>query len=110
MNDLYDLLGRIKKRPAMYLGRHSIVCLQAFLAGYNVARRELGLPPTEQDKEFEGFQAWVKEKFGIQSSQSWDKIVLFYSADERTALDLFFQLFEEFVSNQISDPQVVRQR
>ncbi len=47
MSNLYEMLNRIKKRPAMYLGKNSIFSLQAFLAGYNGAKREIGLSPTE---------------------------------------------------------------
>ena len=32
----------------------------------------------------------------ITSSQSWDKIILFFSQDEHKALEQFFELFDEF--------------
>lgn len=82
----------------MYLGRHSIICLQAFLSGYNVAHHELGLPPKQQDRDFEEFSNWIREKYKIQTSQSWASIILFYSEDEGKALDRFFKLFEEFLN------------
>jgi hypothetical protein len=34
MDNFYDLLQKIKKRPDLYLGRKSIFSLQAFLDGY----------------------------------------------------------------------------
>ncbi|ODG99522.1 hypothetical protein A4S05_04525 [Nostoc sp. KVJ20] len=43
---------------------------------------EVGVPPTEPEREFEGFQSWIEEKYGINSGQSWSKIILFYSVDE----------------------------
>jgi len=48
MDDLYDLLEKIKKRPPAYFGRRSFFYLRAFLDGYNYARRELKLPITQQ--------------------------------------------------------------
>ncbi len=33
MDNLHNLLQKIKKRPAMYLGKNSILSLQAFLEG-----------------------------------------------------------------------------
>lgn len=93
---LYDLLERIKQRPGMYLGKCSITRLRMLLDGYGMARMELGLPKTEQEQEFNGFQEWIQERFNITSSHGWDSIILFYSLDERDALDKFFELFEKF--------------
>ncbi|NEP63070.1 MAG: hypothetical protein F6K31_40210 [Symploca sp. SIO2G7] len=98
MQDLYTLIKKIKKAPSMYLGQHSIICLQAFLSGYSVAKHELGEQSTEQEQDFREFPEWIRKRFNIQTSQSWASIILFYSEDERKALDKFFQLFEEFLS------------
>jgi len=46
--------------------------------------------------DFDNFQEWIQRRFDIQSCQSWAKIILFYSHDERGALEKFFELFEEF--------------
>lgn len=93
---LYDMLQNIKQRPGMYLGKCSITRLNMLLAGYAMARAELGLPVTEQEKEFGGFQDWIQERYKMTSSHGWDSIILFYSADEREALNKFFELFEKF--------------
>jgi len=94
MHDLYEIIEKIKKAPAMYLGRHSIICLQAFLSGYSVAKYELGEQATEQERDFMEFPEWIRQRFKVQTSQSWANIILFYSEDERKALDNFFDLFE----------------
>ncbi|MEH2457011.1 hypothetical protein [Nostoc sp.] len=97
--DIYkEILGAIKKRPGMYLGRSSITRLDMLLRGYSLARREVGVPPTEPEREFEWFQSWIEEKYGINSGQSWSKIILFYSVDEYEALQKFFELFEEYLN------------
>ncbi|RCJ40036.1 hypothetical protein A6769_04685 [Nostoc punctiforme NIES-2108] len=97
--DIYnEILSNIKKRPGMFLGRSSITRLDMLLRGYSLARREVGVPPTEPEREFEGFQSWVEEKYGINSGQSWAKIILFYSVDEHEALQKFFELFEEYLN------------
>jgi len=98
MSNFYELIQKIKKRPSMYLGKPAISNLRSCLAGYILARRELGISQTEQEKKFTEFQGWIQNKFNITSSQSWDKVILFYSEDERTALERFFELFEEFLS------------
>jgi hypothetical protein len=92
------LLNDIKARPGMFLGNVSIVRLRSFLDGYRSARADLGLPLTEQEKAFNEFQAWIQQRFKITSSQGWDRIILFHSTDERSALDLFFELFDHFQS------------
>jgi hypothetical protein len=96
MIDLYELIRNIEKRPAMYLGQPSITHLQSFLAGYFLARQQLDIPETEQEHHFSEFQVWIQQKFNIGSSQSWDKVILFFSQDEQTALKQFFILFNEF--------------
>ena len=95
--DIYnEILKGIKKRPGMFLGTSSITKLDMLLRGYTQARREAGLAPTDEEKEFEGFQKWVQEKYEIKSGQSWAKIILFYSIDDYEALQRFFELYEEY--------------
>ena len=100
MDGFYALLQKIKKRPAMYLGRHSIFSLQAFLDGYYFARRELGVPLTEQEAEFQEFLQWIRQKFQVETGQLWASILLFHSADERSAVERFFSLFDEFINRE----------
>ncbi|MBD2774110.1 hypothetical protein [Iningainema tapete] len=104
MHDLHILIRKIKKAPSMYLGRHSILCLQAFLSGYNVAKFSENASLTPQEEDFKQFPEWIRQKFNIQTSQSWASIILFFSEDERKALDTFFELFEEFVNRDCTPP------
>lgn len=97
MLDLYDLLGKIKQRSSLYLGNRSLSHLHVFLDGYTFARRQLGIPVTEQETKFEEFQEWIENRFNQADTQSWSRIILFYSEDEADALNRFFDLFEEFV-------------
>ena len=80
----------------MYLGTSSITRLDMLLRGCSLARREVDVEPTKAEGEFEGFQAWIQEKYEIKSNQSWAKIILFYSMDETEALERFFELYEEY--------------
>ncbi|MDJ0730243.1 MAG: hypothetical protein QNJ33_09670 [Crocosphaera sp.] len=93
---LNNLLNKIKKRPGMYLGKASITRLKIFLMGYSIARGELGLDLTEQEKQFSQFQQWVKRHYQIDSNQGWDQIILSQVNDEKLALNLFFDLLEKF--------------
>jgi hypothetical protein len=109
MLDLYGLIRNIQKRPAMYLGQPSISHLRTFLSGYFFARHQLGQPETEQEKQFSTFQDWVQQHFKVTSSQSWDKIILFFSQDEQKALELFFKLFDEFSSTASNQSSIIHQ-
>jgi hypothetical protein len=60
----------------MYLRRNSIFNLQSFLDGYYFARRELGVPLTEQETEFQDFLKWIRQKFQVETGQLWASILL----------------------------------
>jgi hypothetical protein len=60
----------------------------------------MGIPLTKQELKFAGFPDWIQKRFGIDSTQSWSKIIIFYSEDERAALDKFFELWDEFLNQQ----------
>jgi hypothetical protein len=87
------LILLIKERPSMYLGCNSISCLKAFLDGWSF--RE---PDGISDNKFlDDFQLWIEKRFVHGGTQSFAKIILFYSQDECSALTSFFKLFDEFV-------------
>lgn len=95
---LFEILDKIKTRPGMYLGKPSVSDLFIFLAGYKTARRELGIEPTEKEIEFYSkFQPWLQKRFQVQTVNSWAKIVMLYSIDEKEGFDYFFKLLDEFL-------------
>ena len=101
MTKFYELLDRIQKKPAMYIGSPSISNLFMFLCGYQHAHDLLGTPVTEQEEKFAEFQPWLQKRFA-DTSASWAKIILFYSIDESHAFDSFFDLLEEFIKDKSS--------
>jgi Trp operon repressor len=58
---------------------------------------ELGIPLTKQEAEFQEFLQWIRHKFQVETGQLWASILLFHSVDERSAVERFFSLFEEFI-------------
>ncbi|MCY7383679.1 MAG: hypothetical protein LH628_14065 [Microcoleus sp. CAN_BIN18] len=97
MSGLFEIIEKIKARPGMYIGKPSVSDLFVFLAGYKTARRELGIEPSEQENEFYGeFQPWLQKRFKVQSVNSWAKIIMLYSVDEREGFEYFFKLLDEF--------------
>ena len=57
----------------LYLGQADLTHLGAFLEGYFFARRQSGIPETQQEKEFAEFQHWVEKKFNVNYIQPWEK-------------------------------------
>ncbi len=98
MISFYELIEKIKQRPALYLGKCSLSQLQTFLDGYTFALRQVNLPVSQEEQDFEQFQEWIEAKFNQYSTQYWSRIILFYSEDERDALERFFGLFNEFIN------------
>jgi hypothetical protein len=94
--NFYELLKELRRRPALYLSRKSIFDFQSFLQGYEIARINLGLSKTQEEIEFDEFLDWVKEICPVKTNHTWANLLLFYSADERDALDKLFGLFDDF--------------
>lgn len=92
MNKVEEIVDLIRERTAMYIGRESIFCLNAFLLGFFMEKRDhadLSL--------LAEFQDWVQAKYRIKSTQSWASIIHFFSSNEVDALYNFFKDFDEFL-------------
>ncbi len=96
MNKLYELLQKIKQRPGLYLGVKSLTLLNVFIGGYAICQSDYN---QQESNLFNGFQEHIQKKYKISSTQSWAKIIDFYSATDADAFDLFFKLFEEFLKD-----------
>lgn len=78
----------------MYIGSNSISALKAFIDGWYFRD-----PGSVTDIQLiNNFQEWIEAKYKVVSTQSWARILLFYSVDENAALQLFFKEFELFLS------------
>lgn len=56
MIGFYELIDRIKQRSALSLGKSSLSQLQTFLDGYTFALRQVNIPVSQEEKQFEYFQ------------------------------------------------------
>ena len=97
MDNIFGLLEKISQKPGLYIGHPSVTALRHFLVGYKFARQEMGILPTEIELDFyQEFQPWLQRRFHIQTTNAWDKILLFKFVDDETAFSHFFQLLETF--------------
>ena len=94
---LFEILGKIKARPGMYIGKPSVSDLFMFLVGYKTARRELGIESTEEEIDFyQKFHDFVERRYKVRTSNSWAKIIMLYCHDEKDGFERFFNLLDEF--------------
>jgi hypothetical protein len=104
--DFYQLLQNIRRRPTMYLSRCSIVDLQTFCNAYQLSRRDLEIPESDQEKEFAEFSPWLRNYWNITTNNhSWASLILYHSSlehDERAALQTFFELWDRFLAERRS--------
>lgn len=97
MSGLFEFLERVKEKPGMYLGTASVTHLRLFLVGYRFARAELNIPSSDEEADFyRNFQPWLQIRLRVYTTNSWDKIILIQSANEKEAFHAFFVLLDEF--------------
>ena len=103
MSGLYKLLQKVKNKPGMYIGRPSVSDLFMFIVGYEFARGELDIEPTEWEDDFhENFQPWLQKKYHVSTSNSWAKIIMLYCGNEQEGFNAFYRLLDEFQNRERS--------
>ena len=99
IEDIYKFLDAVRERPKIYIGEDAMSNLWYLLLGY-----EIGLSNDKYHPVFgrwnSEFNAYVAKRFPEiphRSVKSYCQIILEHSAgDELKALDLFFNLFDDF--------------
>ena len=95
-NTFFDLLADIRARPCLYLGRKSLLVFRSWLEGYRFGSSRPGLPPLPDESEFDGFDAFVCDKYRWHDVGGWASKIAYYHRDDALALDEFFNLVDEF--------------
>lgn len=96
-SDILNIIYEIKKKPGLYLTTPTIGALKNFLFGW-IARDPSNIT---NDNIINEFQIWLEEKYNLKSTQSWDRIIYFYSKDEYHALNQFYQFLDEFLETKL---------
>ncbi|MEI6431063.1 MAG: hypothetical protein WCP07_02675 [bacterium] len=97
-NDLlFQMLERIREKPAMYLPERSVMALYTFILGYGAALHDGGLR-SEEEWVMSGFQRHVEKKFKINRSTSWGNILLFVHSSNTFAFDAFWEVWDEYLT------------
>lgn len=104
--NVIELISKLKDRPAMYIGKHSIFCLKAYIYGWH----SRNIDEDVQMEILNEFGLWIDDSFFNCSKLtcSWCEFIYMMSAnDESKALDKFFILFEQFLTEKLQMRKVL---
>jgi hypothetical protein len=91
-----EVLGRLKRHRSMYLFKDDYFVLVHFLIGY-----ELALEEERLKLDIINFQSWFKQRIEKRNNVHWAIYIYEKMAfrDEAKAIELVFNLFEEYLEN-----------
>jgi hypothetical protein len=90
---LYQVLDRIRERPAMYIGEASISALRPFIDGFFMACNG----GTKEVPDFHGFNDFVGEYYGKSTTAGWKNLILAdHFGNEQEALRRFYEILDDF--------------
>ena len=95
MDELCDILEKIRPRPALYLGTASMELLRAYLHGYlHHCDNVNGL------RCLTDFTIFVRRRYKMNDywSHDWACFIQFFEPDPYQAFDTFYELFDEFIA------------
>lgn len=87
--ELMPFFQNIRNNPYQYLPQRSIHALYAYFWGVDMASQGM-----IEYTDLSHFESWLQSTY--ENDSSWDKILLFYSHDEFSAIEQFQTLYEEF--------------
>ncbi|MEP1305938.1 MAG: hypothetical protein ABJK11_16225 [Balneola sp.] len=98
IENIFELIELIKKRPGLYIADSNITSIQNFIYGYDLACLVNNIEHKNVFPLFWYFHEWIKEKYNWSSSTAgWKNIILQENNnDEIKSLDVFFAQIEEF--------------
>ena len=94
---IIELIKQIKPIPGLFIIKHSIFCLKAFIDGW--CYRDIEEYIKEEAKEqvlYTEFYEWLRKKYDMTDSRGWADILYYKFETEEKALDEFFILFNTF--------------
>lgn len=99
--NIYELIDKIRLRPALYIGNHSVTRLNSFLHGYVCALHDFKIEMTEKP-QFHNFHDWVAMRLNrYEGTSGWCNMLLkAENGDEEKALERFFVYLDEFKQRQ----------
>lgn len=99
LNNLYDILKFLEKRPEMYLGNRNLSSLYNFIIGYEQCCFIHKIPKEQIFPPFYYFHEWTRTKYNFEgSANGWKSMILEKNDhDEEKSFEEFFDSFYEFI-------------
>jgi len=91
MNSMLELLRKIEKCPALYIGGKDIHRLRAFLSGYGQDAM------LRDDWLWNGFREWLAERYSDTRAFDWASLIAAHEPDGDST-DAFFRLLNEYLA------------
>ncbi|WP_196887291.1 hypothetical protein [Aureivirga sp. CE67] len=98
IENIYDLINLVERRPELYIGDARISSLRIFLDGYQFSATVHNIEKEQVFPPFWYFHEWAMHKYGWgESTAGWKNIILEENQnDEELALKKCFELLKEF--------------
>ncbi len=91
--NLYDILDKMRERPAMYTGEYSLTSIYHFINGFFAAHNN----ETNESPNFGRFNGFVSLFYGKYSTAGWKNLILAdHYGNEHEAVIRFYELLDDF--------------
>lgn len=100
-SNIQELIAHIRERPELYIWPLSVSQLRCFLDGYYLARWEIIEGP-DNFGTMNDFTKMVQKRYSMNPTFGWDRILTFFAGGEREGLDVFWNLWDEYLAAQKS--------
>lgn len=98
MSPDYEMLQKIKERPALFIGEKNLSHLSHFINGYSYRA-------AETDQSFcgclPGFGEFVHRYYNLSTSMSGEKLIIEREDSEEKAFEKFYELLDNFTERKI---------
>ena len=103
MNFNHPILESIRERPAMHLGRPSLIRLRAFVAGYMACEYDNRLVPYKESETAE-FCEWLGKRRKMPASLGYVGMLLaVHDGDDAAAYHDFWSCLDEYRAEKNSE-------
>lgn len=98
--DFYMHLYAIGQKPGLYLSSgDSVQLVAAYLAGYFKGKRDVGLKLTHDEKEFFGFEEWMRLRHKFKKRYPWHRMVEMWPCGGLNSFEDFFAYYDVYLTD-----------
>ena len=100
MSKFKQWLFDIRENPNLH-GVYSVEEIHVLFIGVELGYQFNDAKPDEFMLEFKNnFQSWIRNYYRIKSTQSWPKIIRFFSRTDEESLRVFFDRLSDFLEKE----------